>query len=175
MSYYSEKIAEIRQTLQAKTSVPIFEPQKWKINNTPIFTNCYAYCLDLNVSDPNTSIFIPGSISNEYAEKYIYSLDTLLQNIKNDLQFLGISYRDNTGLLQAGEYRIGIYTDYIYPNSPISVHFVRQDSDGKWSEKFGWDGFVFREIETISDEPQNSGYTGCNFLLGSLILKLPTL
>ena len=174
MSYYSDKITEIKQKLQANKSVPAYEPKKWLIDGTPIFTNCYAYCLDLDVADPNTSIFIPGSISNEHASKSILSLGTLISNIWSDLQFLGISYRDNNGPLQSGEYRIGIYTGYTYPNQPISVHFVRQDNDGKWSEKFGWNGSVFREYDTITPEPLNSGYTGCNILLTSLILKKPT-
>lgn len=174
MSYYSDKITEIKQKLQAKTSVPVYNPNKWKINDTPIFTNCYAYCLDLDVADPSTSIFIPGSISDEHASKSILSLDTLMSNIRNDLQFLGISYRNNKGLLRSGEYRIGIYFRSFYTNQPISVHFVRQDSDGKWSEKFGWSGPVFREYDTITPDPLNSGYTGCNILLTSLILKLPT-
>ena len=174
MSYYSDKITEIKQKLLVKRNVPIYEPEKWEINGTPIFTNCYAYCLNLDVADPQTSIFIPGSISDEYASKNIFSIDTLISNIHKDLNFLGISHRANAGLLQSGEYRIGIFTGYTYPNQPINVHFVRQDADGKWSEKFGWDGSILREVDFVSNEPQTSGLARCNFLIGSLILKLPT-
>lgn len=173
MDYYNKKIAEIKQKLQTKTKVPVFNPDNWVINSSPLYTNCYAYCLDLDVEDPETTIFIPGSISNKNASKNILTISTLIKNLKNDLEFLGISYRDNKGLLNSGEYRIGIFTGYIYPDHPISFHFVRQDSDGKWSEKFGWNGPVFREVDISTPEPQTSGLTGCEIPWASYIIKLP--
>lgn len=79
MSYYFEKIAEIMQKMQSKKTAPVYEPDKWVVNDKPLFTNCYAYALDLDVSDPETTIFIPGSISNENACKQIYTLDTFVK------------------------------------------------------------------------------------------------
>jgi len=84
MSYYTQKLKEIRQTLQELHSVPVFEPIKWKRMNSPIYTNCYAYCLNLDVTDPETIIFVPGCISNEHAKTNIMNLSDLINNTNFD-------------------------------------------------------------------------------------------
>lgn len=174
MSYYTQKLKEIRQTLQELHSVPVFEPIKWKRMNSPIYTNCYAYCLNLDVTDPETIIFVPGCISNEHAETNIMNLSDLINNTKKDLHFLGISYREDDGSpLQDGEYKIAIYNHPIFPDTSIDFHFTRQDKDGNWSEKLGWDGPIVKCDKDEGSPPIFDPVYG-PFLTTVLVLRLPT-
>lgn len=152
MSYYTDKIECIRKELENKSSVPTYEPQKWKaLFGKPIYTNCYAYALDLIIPDPKEEIFIPGCISDSSTEKVLWTYVT--GHVKKDLDFLGIQYReDDSSALKPGEYRIALYYIPTFHDMPLPFHMARQDENGEWSEKIGWKGKV-QKIGLNGDNP----------------------
>ena len=80
-------------------------------------------------------MWLPGCISDENLDKNIWSTPDLIERLKKDLDFLGISYRDNSNNLLEGEWRIAIYYEPAMHDFPIGFHISRQDIDGIWSEK----------------------------------------
>ena len=143
-SYYMRKIKEIRKILKKNNYPCHFDKRKFKGR----ILNCYAYALDINVSDPKKIIWIPGCISDENLDKNIYTVDELVDRLKKDLDFLGISYRDDTSTLLDGEWRIAIYYIPFIHDWPFGFHISRQDVNGIWSEKISWEG----EIEKIGNK-----------------------
>lgn len=152
MNYYTNKIECIRKELENRNSIPKYEPQKWKkFLIKPIFTNCYAYALDLLIPDPKQEIFIPGCIHDCSSEKVVWS--DVTGNVKKDLDFLGIKYRvADSSQLKLGEYRIAIYYIPTFHDMPLEFHMARQDESGEWSEKISWKGEV-QKIGVKGDKP----------------------
>lgn len=144
MSYYLRKIKKIKNVLEKNTYPSIFNARRWKM----IRVNCYSYSLDIPVSDMKKRIWIPGCICNEKAEAEIWKPTDLIERVKQDLEFLEISYRENTMVLKKGEWRIAIYVQRTPHDWPIGFHISRQDNDGIWSEKPSWTG----KVEKIGDE-----------------------
>lgn len=152
MFYYSQKLEKIRNVLQTNMYPPKFNKKRWKY----VKANCYAYALDLPISDWKKSIFIPGCIGEENAEKEIWTEVT--DKIKKDLNFLGISYREDDGVLYKGEWRIAIYYIPTPYDWPIGFHIARQDGDGCWSEKPSWKAKVRRFKKKTDTPPDLSKY-----------------
>ena len=68
--------------------------KKWKtLLGKAIYTNCYAYALDLIIPDHKQEIFIPGCISDSSTEKVLWT--DVTGHVKKDLDFLGIEYRED--------------------------------------------------------------------------------
>lgn len=149
MSYHTKKVEKIRQIVGNNKYSPIYDEKKWKYCKV----NCYAYALNIPVSDRKKLIWIPGCISNEQEEKSIFSSIELIERIKKDLEFLNFSYREedaNSPLLN-GEWRIAIYYGKAISHDwPIDFHISRQDADGIWSEKPSWKGKVKKVGEKIN-------------------------
>lgn len=143
-SYYVRKIEEIQRVLKNNKYPCRFDKIKFRRKKL----NCYAYALDINVSDPKELLWFPGCISDENLDKNIWSTSDLIERLKKDLDFLGISYRDNSDNLSAVEWRIAIYYKPTMHDFPIDFHIYRQDIDGIWSEKPSWEG----KIEKIGDK-----------------------
>ena len=76
--------------------------------------------------------------------------------MKKDLEFLGISFREDKHEthLKPGEWRIAIYYRPTPHDWPIGFHLSRQDIDGIWSEKLSWKGKIQR-IGEKSDKPHD--------------------
>lgn len=148
MSYYSKKVQKIREILKSNTYPTKYMPKKWKW----LKVNCYSYALDIPVNDPKKRIWIPGCISDENEEPYIFN--EITERLKKDLDFLGISYREDNGeaSLYNGEWRIAIYYRPTPHDWPIGFHISRQDEDRIWSEKPSWKRDVQR-IGEKSDKP----------------------
>lgn len=147
--YYLEIINSIRENLQGGIYPPVFTKRKYKHSHL----NSYAYALDINVSDPEETIWIPGCVCNPNADKSIYLPKDLISRLKMDLNFLGFSCRKDDGKnLREGEWRIAIYSEPTYYKYPIDYYFCRQDSDGSWSIKKSWNDKV-RRIHKKSDIP----------------------
>ena len=157
MSYFSKKTKLIRKELKRGRKTPKFEPEKWEGMYT---TNCYAYALDLPISDPKTLVFIPGNIGNESSEREnrnIWTSTDLVEGVKRDLDFLGISYREDDISLKKGEYRIAIYVIPTVCSLPIGFHFVRQDETGEWSHKPSWKSEV-KNLGKAGNGPPDLSY-----------------
>lgn len=151
MSYYLRKIEKIITVLEEQQYPLLYEPQKWTFP-TSIFSNCYAYALNLPVTDPRKEIFIPGRISKPDSTPLVFCCLDLMRKLQRDLDFLGISFKDDDGnTLKDNEYRIYIYTSHTSHHCwPVGFHFIRQDSDGFWSHKKSWIGNIER-FEKLSD------------------------
>ena len=134
MSYYTEIIDRIKEQVDENEYPPIYVGRIVNVR----YTNCYAYALNIRISDMLKKIYYPGCINMEGNDSYIYSSDDLMKGLKKDLDFLGFSYRANSENLEDGEYRIGIYAFPTFHDLPIGFHFSRQDKDGCWSEKPSW-------------------------------------
>lgn len=145
------QIAEFKRNPQ----VPVFDPQKWTApDGKHIYTNCYAYALNTPIVDKEEVLFYPSAISNKDDIILPWSERHLVSAVLRDLKFFGISYRDDDGetTCEDGEYRIAIYTAPSFHDCPLGFHFVRQDINGEWSEKTGWDGIV-QKIGTKGNTP----------------------
>ena len=134
MSYYSNIVQKVKAEVAKNNYPPIFES---KIINLSV-RNCYAYALNLEVSDPNKRVFLPGCISSESENVNIFDGSKLMDRLKRDLNFLGFAYRPNDKYLKGGEYRIAIYGLPTLHDMPIGFHISRQGKDGYWSEKRNW-------------------------------------
>ncbi len=149
-SYYVRKIEEIKKVLKNNKYPCHFDKIKFRGKKL----NCYAYALDINVSDSKELLWLPGCISDENLDKNIWSTPDLIERLKKDLDFLGISYRDNSNNLLEGEWRIAIYYEPATYDFPIGFHISRQDIDGIWSEKPSWEGKI-KKIGDKSNIPPN--------------------
>ncbi len=140
MSYYLKKIKVIQECLENNVYPPVYDKKKWRFISS---ANCYAYSLDIPISDPKKHIWLPGSLSDENIYKIpIDSSMELIERLYSDLEFLGISYRDDTITIKDNEYRIEVYTFRSFHDYPIEFHFTRQDANGIWTEKTGWNGKI---------------------------------
>lgn len=139
MSYYLKKIKAIKDYLETNIYPPVYNKKKWRFVTS---ANCYAYSLDIPVSDPKKQIWLPGCLKDENMHGSIYSTSELIKRLYSDLDFLGFSYREDSPTIKNDEYRIEIYTFRSFYDYPIEFHFTRQDSDGVWSEKPSWKGKV---------------------------------
>lgn len=130
--YHTKKTNQILFELKNNYCLPEYNPKKWD----GLHTNCYAYALDIPVSDPIEQIWTPGQISSKKQNHHFFTRVT--DEVKRDLDYLGISYRENDDSLRLGEWRIAIYYRPTFHDMPLGFHVSRQDSDGCWSEKTGW-------------------------------------
>lgn len=139
MSYYSKKIKLLQKKARTLKYPLVYEPKRWRFVNA----GSYAYALDLDISDPKQKVLIPGYISSEFLSRHdrpILSANELMRRIKKDLKFLEIYYREEDDMIWDDEYRIAIYYKYIAIKRCIEYRVIRQDHNGKWSEKQSWKG-----------------------------------
>lgn len=147
-SYHDQKVKAIKEGLRRNKYPPVFNPEKWKRDNA----NCYAYALNIDVYDRKREVWLPGCIADEWFDGQYWTKEQLIENLKKDLDFLEISYREDSGKLQKGEWRIAVYWLPSFCNCPSEFHFVRQDSNGSWSEKPSWT----REVRRINFMRRNT-------------------
>ena len=138
--------------VQVGRRIPNYRYDKWPYEN-----NCYFYALDLPTPrffgetfrygfDTNV-----GLISNSPIYKgCLISLDNTLEAFYEDLDALKIRVFESDKLMPPVHdgYKIAMY----YYNSEIGsdYHFVRQNSDGTWSSKIGYD-YKFSLTDTPDD------------------------
>ena len=157
--YLHRRMLKIQKTIDNNEYPPKYDQKRWKRKNK--FCNCYSYVLDVPIRDILRKIWAyPGIFHCEH-ECYVFSSEQLIKNVKDDLKALNFSYREEDGYLYEGEWRIAIYyIPAISHRMPIGFHFVRQDEDGRWSEKAGW-GMKVRIIKEKSNTPPDlSKYRG---------------
>lgn len=166
MSYYERKIRKIINSVEANRGFkPRFNPRKWKGKKL----NCYAYALDIPIADEKKEIFFPGCICDKNASKDVWNDDDIIGGIQRDLDFLKISYREDDGIIDKGEWKIAIYFIASYHDMPMGFHIARLDDDGCWSEKPSWKRKVQRIGEKGDTAPDLSEYGP--ELIKTLILK----
>ena len=137
-----EFINQVKEVISNQPIPPQYDPTKWEEKRF----NCYAYamriCMDLSQYYNCTW---PGFISEGAKNNYKDTKKSLLKHFKKDCESLGLKVLPTTisEEIQKNEYKIAVY---LYKGRDF--HFARQDSNGNWSEKDGWDN----EIEILEKE-----------------------
>lgn len=117
---------------------------KWKLYREG---NCYCYSLMI----PTPEVFISNyrcksgydfshDIGFISGKEYSDDIDVCYDNLRSDLDFLGINYYDSDidSSNKHDGYKIAFY------KSIDDFHFLRQNNDGTWSHKKGYDQIIER-------------------------------
>lgn len=130
-----------KATAQQQQLPPEFRPDEGKKS----YGNCYAYALILLTLDWTEMLTLPGFMSDSVDfESDDYWNDITSKNIisyvKRDVEMLGWNFTEDSfnNNIEKGMYRIAIYTNN------KGFHFMRQNKDGSWSEKWGPSGEIIR-------------------------------
>lgn len=135
----SSYLEYVKLAIKLGTNHPIFNGD---YNN--IVGNCYTYALDLYgayefFSSPDINVGFANGYNTEFKD-----INELLERFYFDCEILGISVfnssieRENTH----GGYKIAIYFGKRIKYGDVDFHFLRENSDGTWSERIGYDGVV---------------------------------
>lgn len=141
----------LRDYIRLSKENPSFESDsKWKLYTEG---NCYCYALMLPTPkefydaymNACVDVDLPLSFHHDVGfiseKKCSLKPSKLLDNLKSDLDSLGIYYyeTDIDSINNHGGYKISLYYNY-----GEDFHFIREDSDGKWSHKMGYSGSIER-------------------------------
>ncbi len=110
--------------------------------------NCYFYALALPIPSYFKKIYQKtasaftlnvGELSNTF-NYYPFNSKDVLEYLYADLEYLKIKYyasniKDNP---QHNGYKIALFVDEYEPD----YHFMRQNIDGTWSQKYGYNGSI---------------------------------
>ena len=147
---YVNKTRIMKKQVKGNTYPPTFRMSKFKGKTM----NCYAYCFDVAINDTAYDFLFPGCISRFDSPRDLYTEEQVISGFIRDAQYLGFSVREDDGRKDNSEYRVAVYIHPAFHDYPLGFHFSRQDADGTWSEKLGWDGPVQKNgIE--GDIPEN--------------------
>lgn len=140
---YKKLKEKIERCIEETVFPPKYDPKKWEKK----MFNCYLYALDACTDfreEYYECLFVPGFLSRGEKNDYRHTKEKVLKYFIEDCKILKLNV-SKTSLKEKtaeDEYKIAVYVwkdeDY---------HFVRQDSNGNWSEKQGWNG----EIETVKE------------------------
>ena len=132
---HKDFMRHLKTTIKRQPIPPKFNPKDWKEKRF----NCYAYamraCMDFR-NIPDNMFPRPGFISKgELSDHYSLTSKYILKYFKKDCKALGLRALRTTltEKLSENEYKIAVYC-----SECDDFHFIRQDSNGKWSEKDGW-------------------------------------
>lgn len=158
---HQDFIKQVKDSIENQPIPPHYNPKEWKGKNF----NCYLYALRacMDFETPLRFWIAPGFISRGENNDYRDTVACTLNYFKADCEELGLQVSPSTLEEKTGEneYKIAIYV-----NKGKDYHFVRQDCNGKWSEKRGWyksieirkkedviknkDGYIFIGIYKVS-------------------------
>ena len=151
---YEEFINQVKKTIQEQPIPPMYNPDEWKDKNF----NCYLYALRACMNFDYFGYKIaPGFIFKEIESKPKFDKEYVLRYLKKDCEILGLNILPSKidEPIGENEYKIAVYVferrDY---------HFARQDSNGNWSEKDGWN----KEIEILKQEEVAKNQDGYEFI-----------
>lgn len=144
---YKEFIDLIKKNVRSATIPPHYNPNEW---NEKEF-NCYAYALGICMNFDDFDRIVPGFLSRGILNDYNDTKEETIQYFKYDCEILGYKVTETTLDEKIGKngYKIAAYV-----SEYRDFHFVRQDSNGNWSEKRGWGGKI--EIRKEEDIVKNS-------------------
>lgn len=132
-----------------KDGKPIFDKEEWELRLD--YANCYAYAMNVILFGEHENLY-PGLFSGleiNFSGKNFDEIERLfIVGWKNDIQngklgeIIDVDRCDLNSSLAKNEYRVALlFGEY---SGHFTYHFLRQDSDGKWSHKPGYYG-VFRK------------------------------
>lgn len=151
---YEQFINRVKEAIHNQPISPNYNPDEWE----GISFNCYAYALRACMHfDFFGYCIAPGFISKGKKNDYRATKEHTLQYFKEDCEVLGLQViptelKEKTG---ANEYKIAVYLEEGY-----DYHFVRQDSNGHWSEKDGWN----KPIGLVEEEEIERDHDSYKFL-----------
>lgn len=135
----------LRDYIRLSKENPSFESDsKWKLYTEG---NCYCYALML----PTPRVFVrtyyskgkhefPHNVGFLSGKEYSDDIDICYDNLRSDLDFLGVDYYEtnNDAYNSHGGYKIS------FLKSIDDFHFLRQNIDGTWSHKRGYNSYIER-------------------------------
>lgn len=153
-----EFINHVKLLSSKSTIPPIYNADEWHGS-----FNCYMYALNICsdfIGYRTNPGFLVEEIKQEYAKKeglLDYNKKNLISLFKEDCNELKLKVIETTlnEKVESNEYKIAIYL-----NSTGGYHFIRQDSNGMWSEKNGWWG----KIEILKGEDIDKSIHGFSFI-----------
>lgn len=153
---HQEFINEVKKTIKNQPIPPHYNPKEWKNKNF----NCYIYALRacMDFESPLRFWIAPGFISRGENNDYRDTISYTLNYFKEDCEALGLKVLPSTLEEKIGknEYKIAVYV-----KEGKDYHFVRQDSNGFWSEKRGW----YKKIEIREEQEVVSNKYGYKFII----------
>lgn len=155
MSVIKMPLTEIRGSIQ-------IYPETWTNMKE---TNCYAYALGLDIKESNICerAYQPGTISEtvNLRQYESFSYEMLISGIENDLDFLGINYREvePEEKVELNEWKIALMIKK-YCDGLDNFHFIRQDMNDAWSNKVGYQYRISKKdsLGNIINNPVSSRF-----------------
>ena len=125
-----EFIEQVKEVVSKQPIKPKYNPNDWKDKHF----NCYAYAMRICMNLSGYRI-CPGFISRGTNDDYEPTKESVLRLFMEDCECLGLKVLPTTisAIIRRNEYKIAVYVKKGY-----DFHFVRQNRNGKWSEKDGW-------------------------------------
>lgn len=130
---------EIESCVKKTHFPPKYNKRKWKSKNF----NCYMYalnaCMDFRKYYNEGCHIAPGFLSRGIENDFENTEEKILQYFIEDCKVLNLNIAETLleEKIAKNEYKIAVYVW-----EDIDYHFVRQDSNGNWSEKQGWSGKI---------------------------------
>lgn len=132
----------LKLSVKLGTNQPFFDEKEGKYNNC----NCYCYALGITAPDIFAKTFEYKEIDNfchniGFMTDEMHASTDLNDNLfwlQKDLELLGIDYYECTmlGDTHHGGYKIAFF------KAPFDFHFIRQNMDGSWSHKLGYNPII---------------------------------
>lgn len=141
MNYEYEQLKEnVKKCVKSAMIPPKYEPYKWSGKKF----NCYMYALEacMDFSEclyESECVIAPGFLSRGEKNDNRDTEEVTIQYLKEDCKILNLNISETTldEKVSENEYKIAVYIQEYF-----DYHFIRQDSNGKWSEKAGWGGDI---------------------------------
>ena len=135
----------LRDYIRLSKENPSFESDsKWKLYTEG---NCYCYALMLPTPKVCVRAYyskskheFPHDVGFLSGKEYSDDIDICYDNLRSDLDFLGVDYYEtnNDAYNSHGGYKIS------FLKSIDDFHFLRQNIDGTWSHKRGYNSYIER-------------------------------
>lgn len=128
----------IKRCLKTVNYPPRYSPKKWAKKEF----NCYMYALDICMDFSryrHKCRIAPGFLSRGKENDYTDNKEDTLQYFMEDCKVLNLNISETTmnEKIKKNEYKVAVYVEENW-----DYHFIRQDSNGNWSEKDGWEGDI---------------------------------
>jgi RHS repeat-associated protein len=134
---------------------PVFDPGRW--NKDPTSNNCYTYARDILHGSPDPAAFNPGG-GNIPANSPcgVVEFEAIRDGLRTPCKKGGCPYGFHVVKLFLGD-RIKTKSN---PKGEWDFHWYRQDADGKWSSKHGYEkqSTVGPQVDPDVDA-RRTGYT----------------
>lgn len=169
----------LKEEISKRNYPPTFNGDMEYYNSYNYLFNCYAYAMQFGLNsrildEYNNSesrlyyasyspiVFTPGFVKRENI--YIKSKEMLTDYFLEDCDALGISAKESTiaSMPKEDSYKIVIYLrkkfEYSVGEKYRDFHFFRQNDDGTWSDKLGYNNEVSK-VTDMDEEMRGHGVT----------------